>query len=239
MPALFEDVIPTPSTRTVTRDGYLVVPATLARSGIQQYRFGELGIKDGKHKPDDMVNVYRSPESLRAAAETFEAQTVTLNHAWTDAKNWRRHAVGDVHDIRMDGGNMTGTLVLRDADAIAKINAGRSQLSNGYKAEIVPRAGVYEGQSYEFEQLDLVGNHVAIVDQGRCGAACRIADSAGCHCGGTCEKCKDPRREYMKRMEHSWERALPPNDEDEPEGDDDDSMAAYKRRLERAWQRTR
>ena len=165
----FTDDITVPSTRTTTRDGYLTASAVLARAGIQQYRFDELGIKDSKHQPDDMVNVFRSREALEQAVESFEKQPITLDHTWTHAGNWRRNAVGDVHDIAMDGDHMWGTLVLRDARAIEKVHGGRIQLSNGYNAQVIPRSGTYQGEPYEYEQTDLVGNHVAVVEDLRVG----------------------------------------------------------------------
>lgn len=173
----FNDVIVTPdaSMRTITKDGYLTAPATLARAGVFKYLAGELGIKD--RKPETPIAVFRSPESLAEAVDSFESQTITLDHKWTTAANWRANAVGDVRDVELRGDSMVGTLIVRDAKAIKAIDEGTSQMSNGYAAKLVHRPGKYQGEDYEYEQTTFHGNHVAIVDKARCGPDCRIFDS--------------------------------------------------------------
>lgn len=174
--AQFEDdlAMPVDSTRTLTVDGYLVAPAILARAGVFDYLASELGLTD--RQPNAVVKVYRSADALTKAVETFESQAVTLDHKWTNATNWRTHAVGDVRDVEMRGGEMAGTLIIRDRAAIEAIKKGTSQLSNGYEAKIAPKSGVFDGKTYEFEQIDFRGNHTAIVPSARCGSVCRIGD---------------------------------------------------------------
>ena len=176
--ARFADVIETPvaTARTLTGDGYLTAPATLARAGVFTYAARELGIKH--RPPTSLVKVYRSADELAKAVESFESQTITLDHKWTTAANWRANAIGDVRDVEMNGDAMAGVLIVRDADAIKAIDQGKSQLSNGYSARLIHRPGKFEGQDYEFEQIDFHGNHIAIVDAARCGPECRVGDSA-------------------------------------------------------------
>ena len=163
------------SSRTLTGDGYLVAPAVLARAGVFNYRASELGIKN--LRPDTQIAVYRSADALAKAVETFESQTITLDHKWTTAANWRNNAIGDVREVEMNGDTMVGVLIVRDTDGIKAIDQGTSQLSNGYRARIVHRPGKYKGMDYEYEQTDFHGNHIAIVDRARCGSECRIGDS--------------------------------------------------------------
>jgi uncharacterized protein len=173
----FLDLVEAPSetARTITSDGYLVAPAVLARAGVFKYRAAELGLSD--RKPDELVTVYRSQKALADAVESFESQTITLDHKWTSAANWRANAIGDVREVSMRDDDMIGTLIVRDQKAIRAIEGGRSQLSNGYRAAVVHNPGKYRGQSYEYEQTNFVGNHIAVVDRARCGTECRIADS--------------------------------------------------------------
>jgi uncharacterized protein len=175
----FADVITLPdvSTRTITIDGYLTAPAVLARAGVFKYHAAELGLSD--RKPTDVVHVYRSAEALQKAVDSFESQTITLDHKWTNASNWRDNAIGDVRDVEMHGEEMHGTLIIRDAEAIKAIDANKAtQLSNGYNAKLVRKAGKHLGMDYEFEQIDFHGNHTAVVGMARCGSECRIGDSA-------------------------------------------------------------
>lgn len=174
--AQFEDDLATPldSTRTTTVDGYLVAPAILARAGVFEYHASELGLTD--RQPNAVVKVYRSADELKKAVETFESQAVTLDHKWTNATNWRTHAVGDVRDVEMRGGEMAGTLIIRDRAAIDAVKKGTSQLSNGYQAKLVAKTGIFDSKAYEFEQIEFRGNHTAIVPAARCGSVCRIGD---------------------------------------------------------------
>jgi len=172
----FEDVTEAPSSHTLTGDGYLVTPAVLARAGIHKYFATELGLTD--RKPNEIISVYRSAETLQESVDSFESQTITLDHKWTSASNWKANAIGDVHDVEMRGEEMYGTLIIRDADAIATVRKGKTQLSNGYSARLVRKPANHRGQEYEYEQQDLRGNHIAVVTRGRCGHSCRIADCA-------------------------------------------------------------
>jgi uncharacterized protein len=227
----FNDAVDMPSSRTTTREGYLITSGVLARAGVYHYRAGELGLQDARRKPEELLPVFRSRAELEKAVESFDKQAIIIgDHKFISGKNWRNHAVGDVHDVRMQNDAMMGTLIVRDADAIRQIQDGkRTQLSNGYSAQILPRAGTYQGQNYAFEQVGIVGNHLLVTDKGRCGVACSIGDSAdgGCHCGGSCAKCKqeqiDPREAYKERQQNAWKHAfgeLPPAETNEDETDD-------------------
>lgn len=166
---------PENSSRTITGEGYLTAPAVLATAGVFTYLASELGLTD--RKGTDTVHVFRSINELQKAVESFESQTITLDHKWTDASNWRANAIGDVRDVEIRGDSMMGTLIVRDAEAIRAIGKGKAQLSNGYSARLVPKKGKFRGQAYDFEQTDFHGNHTAVVDAARCGPVCRVADS--------------------------------------------------------------
>ena len=140
------------SSRTITSDGYLIAPAKLAKAGVFDYRAFELGLTD--RPANTVVKVYRSVDALAKAVESFESQTITLDHKWTTAANWRANAVGDVRDVEMNGDTMAGDLIIRDAEAIKAIDKGTTQLSNGYSAKLVRSPGKFKGLDYEFEQTD-------------------------------------------------------------------------------------
>jgi hypothetical protein len=63
-------------------------------------------------------------------------------------------------------------LFITDAEAIKDIRSGKREVSCGYDAS-------YEATSPGYGiQKAIIGNHVAIVDSGRCGPMCKIGDSA-------------------------------------------------------------
>jgi hypothetical protein len=168
------DAIKLNAKRSYTPEGYLVAPAVLARSGVLPYYAMELGLTD--RAPNQIVQVYRSADTLAKSAPTFEHKPITMDHPpeGVDASTWRELAVGDVHDVLAENDRMHATVIVRDKAAIEEINKGRRQLSNGYTFELC-RVG--DGSKpYEFEQVDIQGNHIAIVDRARCGPSCVVGD---------------------------------------------------------------
>lgn len=169
------------TSRAVTDEGFMVVPGTLARTGVQEYRAYELGLDANGADPMKVIRLHR-PESEvfnKDSLASFESKPVTIDHppeAVTSA-NWKQYAVGDVRNIVRSGDFMAGTITLKDADAIAAMQSGKAELSNGYSFELDMTPGTVNGQAYDGIQKNIRGNHVALVDAARCGPACRIADS--------------------------------------------------------------
>lgn len=169
--------------RRVTDEGYLVVKAILARTGIQEYRGKELLNVPGL-EPNEIYKVYRpasevfNAESMRS----FESKPVSNNHppVLLNLDNIKAHQVGYVSDkVVREGNNKLATeLFITDKDAIEAINNGKKELSNGYTSDHEVKAGVTkDGEHYDIIQRNIRGNHVAIVEKGRCGAECSILDT--------------------------------------------------------------
>jgi uncharacterized protein len=172
------DVITT-SRRVVTSDGYLKVPGTLSRTGIQEYRASELGLDGGQMR---IVRLYRAEAEVfkDKSLESFDGLPVTLDHPpeVVNSANWQQYAMGEVRNIQRDGDLVSGDLFIRSKAAIDAINGGKVELSNGYMFTLDMTPGkTPNGLAYDGQQLNIRGNHVAIVAAGRCGSACRISDS--------------------------------------------------------------
>ena len=161
-----------------TPEGFLRLRARIGRAGIQHYRSGEIGGPPGA-APDRVVRVYRPPEDVFDAASlaSFEQKPVTLDHPPTmvDARNWSRFAVGySGPGIARDGDHVAADLTITDAAAVERALAG-AELSNGYWADFVFEPGATpDGEAFDAVQRNIRGNHIAIVDTGRCGSTCRI-----------------------------------------------------------------
>lgn len=173
--------------RRYTEEGYLIVPANIARPGLQPYFAKEL-VKDvadlpPKYKPDDIIIVYRPPEEVfkEEAVNSFRNIAVTNNHPdeFLNSKNHRKYSVGTVlSDVTEDGKHVKGTLKITDYDTINEIHDGKVDVSAGYYSDITFEEGVTEeGEDYQAVQRCIVGNHVAVVVRGRAGSEVKIADS--------------------------------------------------------------
>lgn len=169
------------SARVYTDEHYLKVPAVLARTGIQLYTAGEIG--HPTLAADEVVRVYRPPEEVfsEASMASFGMKPVTNDHPdeLVSAENVKALQVGfSSENIERDGDLLKATLVITDPKAIYDIERGKRELSNGYEADYDLTPGVtLEGEAYDVVQRNMRGNHIAIVESGRCGPECAVADS--------------------------------------------------------------
>lgn len=190
------------STRKTLPNGFVQVDAVFARTGIQLYSAGELGMRD--RKPTDVIRVWRPAEEVFSADSmaSFELVPVTDDHpadmvTVDNAKELTHGVTGDT--VTRVGDNTKGRITLMTRTAIDKLLSGKEELSNGYDCDLewtpgtVPAGQRDAGLSYDAIQRNIRGNHVAMVDAGRCGAECRILDreppapvndKASCSCQG-------------------------------------------------------
>jgi hypothetical protein len=178
-PLMIRDTVPLQGVRT-TSDGRLLAEPRFARVGIQVYGGRELGIPDKA-----TVRLYRSPEAVfdQAAMASFCHRTVTNDHppGGITIDNFREEVVGFTGDtVTRDGNFVRVPMMLADAATIEDVKAGKVELSAGYTCLVDWTPGVTpDGEEYDGQMKNLRGNHVAIVNRGRAGPACRLGDGAG------------------------------------------------------------
>nr|DAQ15562.1 MAG TPA: hypothetical protein [Caudoviricetes sp.] len=158
--------------RTITKDGFLVVPATISKVGVFDYLATELGLKE-----DSIKKVARTEKSLFSdeTIKSFENATLTVGHPkdGVNAKNWKQLSVGVVRNVKRVGDELTAEAWIYDESAIKTVQEnGVEQLSCGYDCDIKPSTV----QDADFEMSPMIGNHVAIVAKGRCGESVKLAD---------------------------------------------------------------
>lgn len=156
-------------------NGFVRAEGYLTRSGIFVYRDG-LGNTVRELRPPEEV---MHPEALAS----FALVPVTNDHPseMLTADNAKQYAVGSVSEsVVPEGDKVRASLMITDAAAIEALDAGKSELSCGYTADVEFSPGVWNGQPYDAVQRNIRGNHVALVDAGRAGPACAIRmDAAG------------------------------------------------------------
>lgn len=155
-----------------TEQGYLKVPAKIARVGELEYTAQELGMKG-----DEIIKVYRDKDELfkDEVLDSFEGMPITVEHPdgmLVDSATWGDNAVGHIQNVRSEGDFIVCDAYIQSASAIEEIEkTGNIELSCGYDADL------------EFDsngkvwQNNIRGNHVAIVPAGRCGSSCRLGDT--------------------------------------------------------------
>lgn len=148
-------------------NGFMRVEGRIARVGIQTYHKADGSISRELRLPEEVFH----PDSLASFAQL----PVTNCHppGMLTAKNAKKYAVGSVgENVRQDGDFVAAPLMLHDDDAIAAVEGGRSQLSNGYSCELDPTQDpelTAKWGKYDAIMRNIRGNHVALVDIARAG----------------------------------------------------------------------
>lgn len=159
-----------------TPEGYLVcVGVSIARTGEMLYGVGETPIPPG---PDGTVKVLRDEKEVfrPETIASFQGKSFTIYHpeGFVAPENWQDLTVGTIQNVRRGEGTQSSDLVadilVTTREAIGMIRAGVREVSCGYEAEYI-ETGVGQGV-----QKNIIGNHVALVDQGRAGEAYAITD---------------------------------------------------------------
>lgn len=149
------------------QNGFLVCSnAILGRSGIYKYSARELGMNTSEiievlRKEEDVFN----PESMR----TLEQRPITINHPKVEVNidNVKELAKGEVFNVRREGSNLVGDLIIKDK-VVKKMILDKKlrELSLGYEYSVD-----YDEETKLYSFKDFIYNHIAFVKHGRAGNA--------------------------------------------------------------------
>jgi ADP-ribose pyrophosphatase YjhB (NUDIX family) len=169
--------------RSFTVDGRLQVELNpISKANVCPY-YGE-EIPDHEKLGLDPKRVYmllRDPEELAKAAETFNGVPLLLIHKPSTADEHPRElTIGTTGtDAAWEDPYLKNTLVVWDAEGIEAIESDeQKELSSGYRYRADMTPGVFNGENYDGVMRDIVGNHVALVEEGRAGPDVVVGDSA-------------------------------------------------------------
>lgn len=150
----------------------------IARTGTMLYGPGETPVKTGSNgiayverTADELFNPVTIGSCMGAAVvDEHPADDVTPN-------NWKELALGfATTNVRQGTGDdadvILADLIVTDKALIESVMAGKREVSLGYDADYeqtAPGLGL---------QTNIVVNHIALVEKGRCGPRCAIGDRA-------------------------------------------------------------
>jgi len=163
--------------RSLTPEGFLLCEEVpVARTGEMLYGPGEVPVEPG---PDGLIRISRTPDEV-FRPETLAScigKPVTLDHPddFVTPANFAALGKGAMLNLRRGSGIeddlLIADLLVTDLVAIEAIQKdGIEEVSLGYEADyeqVSPGRGV---------QRNIVVNHVALVERGRCGPRCAIGD---------------------------------------------------------------
>ena len=138
-------------------------------------RWQELGLD-----PEKTYQLFRDPEELAKAAQTFEGKPLLIRHEPIDADIPRKELwVGTIGKVTWEDPYLVSrplTVLTTEAIKLIKSNAQR-ELSSAYRYDALMEPGAWGGQQYDGRMVNIRGNHVAIVSEGRVGPDVHVADA--------------------------------------------------------------
>ena len=165
-------------------NGYLYVDKSpILRAGILEYYGSELlpegadDVDGVKVDPDKIYKVYIPEEEIRKGAETFKMIPITDDHTWLgddgeDAKDYQVGMTGE--NVYVEDGFLYVPLKFTGKDIVDEVESHeKEELSSSY----YNRFEKSKNSEYDFIARDIKGNHLALVDKGRCGSAVRVLNS--------------------------------------------------------------
>ncbi|MBU3800463.1 MULTISPECIES: DUF2213 domain-containing protein [Citrobacter] len=160
-----------------TPQGYVITTATITRAGPIEYYGYELGLtgSDANKK----ITVVRTLDELSKpeTLASFNGLPFTITHpddGEVTAADHKDKASGHIANTRIEGGEVVCDVFLTDAAGIETLEeTGIREVSVGYEpAELEERGG-------KFYHINIRGNHVAGVAEGRYGPQCKLNDKKG------------------------------------------------------------
>lgn len=159
------------SVRRIDQDGHLhVASSIISAAQVNPYTgrevdpSGEFGFL-----PDRVYQIFRDPAELAKAAPTFQGKPLTIQHRSQTANDHAANiVVGSVNDPQWKPPNLTAALTIWDGDAIQMVQDGsQAALSCGYRFDLDPTPGIWLGKRYDARFINLRGNHISLVPDGR------------------------------------------------------------------------
>lgn len=174
--------------RSLTPQGYMLCQdVPIARTGTMYYGPGDLPevIKVG---PQGYIRASRDEDQLfrPETLASFVGMPITDDHPEdgdVSPETWNERARGFVLNARQGEGELADCIVcdlmIMSKQTIDDIDSGKREVSAGYDS------GYLQIEPGRVLQVNIMGNHVALVERGRCGPRCAIGDSATVDEGNT------------------------------------------------------
>jgi hypothetical protein len=162
----------------LTPEGFLLCKdVPVARTGMMLYGPDETPIEAGA---DGIARIYRDADELFNALTIASAvgKSITNNHpedgADVEPENWSELTVGIALNVRR-GSGAEDDLLLMDLlfttkEGIGLVKSEKWEISLGYDADYV------QIEAGKGKQSNMIVNHIALVESGRCGQRCTIKD---------------------------------------------------------------
>lgn len=181
------------SNREIDENGYLTVyNCLLLHGGTMEYSGEELingtnsvYIDNVQIEPNKIYKLNISSEELKKSLDSFKLVPIVNGHTFLgkdgeNSKDYQEGSVGEnleiIKEIDEDGIEkefLVGTLKFTNPETIELINEGKKEeLSTSYSNDLKKSTN----SDYDFEVINIVANHIALVEKGRAGSKVRVAN---------------------------------------------------------------
>lgn len=165
--------------KTIDKNGFWFIPHNpISKVGIFDYLGSSIS---DECEPNKIYKVFRSGETLLNSVPTWDNPPKPfindhemLGEGFTEVDN--RHVQGVITNPQYEDGVLYADITVYSEALKDAIENGKKELSLGYFCKFEKQAGVYDGQPYDYIQTNMVGNHIALVDAGRCGSDVKVFD---------------------------------------------------------------
>jgi hypothetical protein len=157
---------------SLTEEGYIKARAIVTRCGVFLYKNADGTVRKELRHPDDVLE--------KDSLESIKMIPVVNGHPperLVSAENAKRLAVGYTGEsVDKEMPYIVANLMITDQETVDLVKSkSKNQLSLGYTVDLIPEAGTYYGEPYDFRQTNIRYNHLALVDQARAGPEARIS----------------------------------------------------------------
>ena len=172
------------SVRELDTNGWALVPRNpLSKVGVFTYSGRQVGDSENPDKP---YRVYRPAEELSdpECIASFCLIPWIDNHVMLGSEEEglmpaeRKGVQGVIgEDVFFEGDTLYGNLKVFSQSMAGLIEAGKRELSCGYRCVYDFTPGTFRGEAYDCVQRTIRGNHLALVHSGRMGPDVAVLDS--------------------------------------------------------------
>lgn len=172
--------MPKESKRSFDWNGFMEVKGNpISKSGVYPYLGSEI---PGAEDPDRIYYVYRPAEELarQETIDSFKLMPFIDEHEILGKSGMpaeRKGMQGTIGEqVYFDEPYLRGNIKIHSSAAQSLIKAGKVELSPCYGCDWVKGDGTFDGKPYQYTQRNIMGNHLALVEEGRTGPDVAVQD---------------------------------------------------------------
>lgn len=165
--------------KIVDKNSFWFIPHNpISKVGIFDYLGSSIS---DECEPNKVYKVFRSGDTLLNSVPTWDNPPKPfindhemLGEGFTEIDD--RPVQGVITNPQYEDGVLYADITVYSEKLKEAIENGKKELSLGYFCKFEKQPGIYEGEAYDYIQTNMVGNHIALVDAGRCGSDVKVFD---------------------------------------------------------------